>query len=47
VAEQESPVPISNVMLICPSCGPVRIGHDVRGERKVRVCKRCGNTLEK
>ena len=47
IAEQESPVSLSNVMLVCGQCGPVRIGHDSRGERKVRVCKKCGTTLEK
>jgi hypothetical protein len=25
----------------------VRIGHEVRGDRKVRVCKKCGTTLDK
>jgi large subunit ribosomal protein L24 len=47
IAEQESPVSISNVQLLCPSCGPVRIGHELRGDRKVRVCRKCGTTLEK
>ena len=47
IAEQESPISLSNVMLLCGQCGPVRIGHEVRGERKVRVCKKCGTTLEK
>ena len=47
VAEQESRIAISNVALICPTCGPVRIAHEVRGDRKVRVCKKCGTTLEK
>ena len=48
IAEQESPIAISNVMLMCGSCNrPARIGHEVRGDRKVRVCKSCGNTLEK
>ena len=47
VAEQESRIAISNVQLVCPSCGPVRIGHELRGERKVRVCRKCGTTLDK
>ena len=29
VAEQESPVSVSKVQLLCGTCGPVRIGHAV------------------
>ena len=47
IAEQESRIAISNVQLLCATCGPVRIGHEVRGDRKVRVCKKCGTTLDK
>lgn len=47
IAEQEMTVSLSNVMLVCGACGPVRIGHQVQGERKVRVCKKCGATLDK
>jgi len=47
IAEQESRIAISNVMLVCGTCGPVRVGHETRGDRKVRVCKKCGTTLEK
>jgi large subunit ribosomal protein L24 len=47
IAEQESRISLSNVQLVCGACGPVRVGHEVRGDRKVRVCKKCGTTLEK
>jgi large subunit ribosomal protein L24 len=48
IAEQESAISISNVALVCNSCKrPVRLGHEQRGDRHVRVCKSCGNTLEK
>jgi large subunit ribosomal protein L24 len=47
IAEQESRISLSNVMLVCGGCGPVRVGHEERGERKVRICKKCGTTLEK
>ena len=47
IAEHENPVSISKVQLMCPTCGPVRIGHAVQGDRKVRVCKKCGTTLDK
>jgi large subunit ribosomal protein L24 len=45
IAEQESPINISNVALVCPNCGPTRVGHKVEGDRRVRVCKKCGQTL--
>src|SRR2546428_7127397 len=47
VAEQESPISVSNVMLMCSSCGPTRVGHGMQGDRKMRVCKKCGSALEK
>jgi large subunit ribosomal protein L24 len=48
IAEQESPVAVSNVMLVCSGCNrPTRVGHELRGDRKMRVCKKCGNTLDK
>jgi len=47
IAEQESRISISNVQLVCPTCGPVRIGHAKQGDRKVRVCRKCGTTLDK
>jgi large subunit ribosomal protein L24 len=47
IAEQESRIALSNVALVCGTCGPVRIGHEMRGDRKVRVCKKCGTTLDK
>jgi large subunit ribosomal protein L24 len=47
IAEQESRIALSNVQLVCATCGPVRIGHEVRGDKKVRVCKKCDTTLDK
>ncbi len=45
IAEQESSIQISNVMLVCSSCGPTRVGYKFEGDTKVRVCKKCGQTL--
>jgi large subunit ribosomal protein L24 len=45
IAEQESPIDVSNVMLVCPNCGPSRVGYKVEGGSKVRICKKCGQTL--
>ncbi|MGB8768076.1 MAG: 50S ribosomal protein L24 [Candidatus Korobacteraceae bacterium] len=48
IAEQESAISISNVMLMCNSCArPVRVGHEQHGDRHARVCSICGATLEK
>jgi large subunit ribosomal protein L24 len=45
IAEQEAPIHASNVLLVCSSCGPTRVGHKFEGDVKVRVCKKCGNTI--
>ena len=47
IAEQEAAISLSNVMLVCGTCGPVRVRHEVRGSEKVRICAKCGTTLEK
>jgi large subunit ribosomal protein L24 len=47
IMERESWISRSNVMLVCPSCGPVRTRHqELQDGRKVRSCKKCGNTLD-
>jgi large subunit ribosomal protein L24 len=44
IADQESRIAISNVMVVCPSCQkPTRVGHD-NGQR---ICKRCDANLDK
>ncbi len=45
VAEQEAKIHISNVMLVCPDCGPTRVGYRIEGETKVRVCRKCDKAL--
>ena len=45
IAEQESPINVSNVMLVCPNCGPSKVGHKVEGDTRVRICKKCGQEL--
>jgi large subunit ribosomal protein L24 len=45
IAEQESPINVSNVALVCPNCGPVRVGYKTEGDTRVRVCRKCGQTL--
>jgi large subunit ribosomal protein L24 len=46
IAEQESPLDASNVLLVCTSCGkPTRVGYKVEGDTKTRICKKCGTAL--
>jgi len=47
IAEQEGKIDVSNVQLICPNCGPVRVGHERQGDRSTRICRRCKTTLTK
>ena len=45
IAEQEAPLHVSNVMLVCPSCGPTRVGFRVENSVKHRVCRKCNSLL--
>ena len=45
IAEQESPIDVSNVALVCPNCGRARVGHKLSGDMRVRICKKCGQEL--
>ena len=49
IIEKEAPLAISNVMLLCDKCkGPVRVGRKVLEDgKRVRLCKKCGEVLEK
>ncbi len=49
VLEKEGSIHVSNVMIICHRCNvPVRIGKRIMEDgSKVRVCKKCGEVLDK
>jgi large subunit ribosomal protein L24 len=49
IVERESPIHVSNVMIMCGSCGQAtRIGHSILSDgKKIRVCRKCGNSLDK
>ena len=52
IAEKEASIAVSNVMILCPKCGPVRIAHTVEQiaggkSRRTRVCRKCGTSLDK
>lgn len=43
IVEVEAPLPVSTVMLVCPSCNePTRVGFRIEENgNKVRFCKKC------
>ena len=45
IVEVEAPLHISNVMIVCKKCGRTRIGYKLDGDKKIRVCRKCGDTL--
>jgi large subunit ribosomal protein L24 len=49
IVEKEGTIQISNVLLMCVSCNKhTRVGHNTLPDgSKVRVCRRCGATLDK
>jgi large subunit ribosomal protein L24 len=49
IIEREGPLALANVLLVCGHCNrPTRTGIRVLGDgRKVRVCKRCHETVDK
>ncbi len=47
IVTEEGPIDVSNVMVVCPSCGKAtRVHHAVVDGKKVRVCG-CGAVLDK
>lgn len=48
IVEMSAPINTSNVKLICSKCNkPARVGYKVEGKEKYRVCKKCGNVVNK
>ena len=49
VIEKEAALNLSNVQLVCPSCGkPSRVGYRVNEDGvKVRVCRNCGKDVDR
>jgi len=47
ILEREAPIAVSNLMVVCPSCGePSRLGRKrLEQGGAVRVCKKCGTNL--
>jgi large subunit ribosomal protein L24 len=48
IVEKESPMQLSNLMLVCPKCGkPTRVGwRTLEDGEKVRTCKKCAEIID-
>ena len=43
ILQKEAAMYACKVQKVCPKCNkPTRIGHKVEGDKKVRICKKCG-----
>ena len=52
IIDLPAPLPVANVMLVCPTCGkPTRVGtveKTIGGKQvRLRVCKKCGEEIDK
>ena len=46
IIKVETPIYASKVQLVCPKCGKAtRVAHKIEGDKKVRVCKKCGTEI--
>lgn len=47
IQNQSGAIDASNVLVVCPACGKAtRVAYKVEGDKKVRVCKKCGAVLD-
>ncbi|MBP5314110.1 MAG: 50S ribosomal protein L24 [Eggerthellaceae bacterium] len=47
ISSVEAPIHVSNVMLVCPACkAPTRVSIKREDGKKVRVCKKCGKSID-
>jgi len=46
IIDKDMPVHISNLALVCSTCGPTRVGYRFDDDgTKVRVCRKCGKDV--
>ena len=47
IQNQSGPIDVSNVMVVCPTCNKAtRVAYAIEGDRKARICKKCGAVLD-
>ncbi len=48
IISKEMPLNVCKVMLVCPACNkPTRIAHKQVDGKNMRVCKKCGEVVDK
>jgi large subunit ribosomal protein L24 len=46
IIDKDMPIDASNVMIVCPECGPTRIGYRIDDDGvKYRICRKCDGEL--
>ena len=47
IQNQSGPIDASNVMVVCPVCNKAtRVAYAIEGDKKARICKKCGALLD-
>ena len=47
IVNQSGAIDASNVLVVCPVCNKAtRVAYKIDGDKKVRVCKKCGAVLD-
>ena len=47
IQSQPGAIDASNVMVVCPTCNKAtRVAYAMEGEKKARICKKCGAVLD-
>ena len=47
IQNQSGAIDASNVLVVCPACGKATsVAYKVEGDKKARVCKKCGAILD-
>ena len=47
IVDRAGAIDASNVLVVCPACNKAtRVAYKVEGDKKVRICKKCGAVLD-
>lgn len=47
IVKQVGAIDASNAMIVCPACNKAtRVSYKIEGDKKIRICKKCGASLD-